>query len=117
MFEAIKVGIYEPEMEYPKQPKKPYLAKGHTSIQALEYAEELVVYEQEIEKYKKEMAKYRQKQNECHAQFRKDALEYAGIDAMHPKADRAFSMAWDRGHSSGLHEVVQNLEELAELLT
>ena len=117
MFEAIKAGLYEPDMELPSKPKKPFLSREHTSIQALEYAEELVVYEQEIYKYNEEIKKYRQEQREHLAQFKKDAIEYCAIDAMHPRVDRAYAIAWDRGKSAGLHEVVNELEELAELLT
>ena len=47
--------------------------------------------------------------------FKKDALEEVGL-AGHPKADKAFAMAWERGHSSSLFEVFYELEELANLL-
>jgi len=116
MLAAIKSGIYEPDMDYPKRPKKPLLEKNHTSASALEYAKNLTVYENEMIIHNAEVKKYNQKKNECMGNFRKDVLEYCGIDPMHPKADKAYAMAWDRGKSSGLHEVVSNLEELAELL-
>lgn len=48
--------------------------------------------------------------------FKIDALVTLGIFD-HPKADRAWKMAWDRGHSSGLEEIYQELKELCELLT
>jgi hypothetical protein len=41
-------------------------------------------------------------------------LGLAGIPAA--KQDKAWEMAWDRGHASGLEEVLNELEELAELL-
>lgn len=47
--------------------------------------------------------------------FAEDAIEYCGLKG-HPKADKAFAMAYDRGHSSGYYEVLQELESLAELL-
>jgi len=34
----------------------------------------------------------------------------------HPKAEKLFDLAWDYGHSSGLHEVKMYYEELKELL-
>lgn len=47
--------------------------------------------------------------------FSADAIDYCGLKG-HPKADKAFSMAYDRGHSSGYSEILQELERLAELL-
>ena len=47
--------------------------------------------------------------------FRKDALQEAGLTG-HPKAEKAFEMAWERGHSSGYHEVFNCLLPLADLL-
>lgn len=47
--------------------------------------------------------------------FSADAIAYCGLTG-HPKAGMAFSMAYARGHSSGYSEVLQELEELAELL-
>lgn len=46
--------------------------------------------------------------------FRNDALEYVGL-SNNPKADKIYSKAYDRGHSSGCHEVLNELQDLAEL--
>ena len=48
-------------------------------------------------------------------QFKTDALKEVGL-AGHPKAEAAWSMAWDRGHSHGMQEVFHELEELADHL-
>jgi hypothetical protein len=37
--------------------------------------------------------------------------------ADHPKADRLIQIAWDLGHSSGLHEVRMYAEQLVDLLS
>ena len=47
--------------------------------------------------------------------FSADAIEYCGLKG-HPKADKAFAMAYEKWHSSGYYEVLQELESLAELL-
>lgn len=47
--------------------------------------------------------------------FKADALDEVGLTG-HPKAEKAWELAWDRGKSPGLTEVLGNLEELAELL-
>ena len=48
-------------------------------------------------------------------EFRKAALEEVGLTG-HPKADKAYALAWLRGHSAGFCEVLSELDELAELL-
>lgn len=52
---------------------------------------------------------------ELYRMFKEEALEYVGLTG-HSKAEKAFSLAWSKGHSAGYHEVVQELEELANLL-
>lgn len=47
--------------------------------------------------------------------FMVDALEYCGI-LNHPKASKAFSMAWEEKHSEGCTSVLNYLEELSDLL-
>ena len=47
--------------------------------------------------------------------FEEDAIKYVGLEG-HPKADKAFSMAYDRGHSEGHSMVLEELKRLAELL-
>lgn len=49
-------------------------------------------------------------------EFRKDLLEELGVPADHPKADLLWTMAWDRGHSSGLYAVRNEAIELVELI-
>jgi hypothetical protein len=61
------------------------------------------------------MREYRDEKNRLLQLFKFAALTYCGIEK-HLKADKAFEMAWSRGHSSGYYEVLQELEELAELL-
>jgi hypothetical protein len=48
-------------------------------------------------------------------EFKQDALKAAGLLG-HPKADKAYSMAWADGHSSGYNDVFYYLERFADLL-
>jgi hypothetical protein len=61
------------------------------------------------------LKEYREAGHLTDAKFRDDALEACDLKG-HPKADKAYSMAWDRGHSSGYHDVLINLKELSDLL-
>jgi hypothetical protein len=47
--------------------------------------------------------------------FKKDAIKEVGLEN-HPAAEKAFQLAWERGHSCGYAEVFIYLEELADLL-
>ena len=47
--------------------------------------------------------------------FKADLIEEYGMTG-HPRANRAFDIAWERGHSSGYSEVAIYFGELAELL-
>lgn len=62
-----------------------------------------------------DMRKYRDDHNRLLDLFKFAALWDCDIHE-HPKADKAYNMAWSRGHSSGIWEVYQELTELAELL-
>lgn len=42
--------------------------------------------------------------------------EYFEVDPDHPKVSLLFNLAWERGHSSGLHDVAYYFGEMAELI-
>ena len=106
---------YKNEMECPKKPKKPFLQNFHTSEKAYEYAQELHTYEIELNEYQNRMKAYRQHSNDLHNLFKKDALDDVGLKD-HPKAEKAWEMAYEKGRSEGNYSVYQELCELADLL-
>lgn len=66
-------------------------------------------------KYKSDMEEYRGKSKQREAEFKTDLLEEYGVTD-HPKADKAFSIAWDIGHSNGFSEIEHYFTELLPLL-
>lgn len=58
---------------------------------------------------------WRKQEARLFAQFRVDALAETDL-TNHPKADRAFDMAWDERHSSGYMDVFHFLWDLADLM-
>jgi hypothetical protein len=58
---------------------------------------------------------YQEESARLSEEFRTDALEYVGLTG-HPKAGKAYGLAWSNGHSSGLADVLSHLFDLAELL-
>ena len=72
----------------------------------------------ELEFKKMNIASHREYDNK-HYELRnefKEWLEESFGTSGHPKKDRTFEMAWDKGHSSGYNEVYLEYEELSELL-
>jgi hypothetical protein len=57
----------------------------------------------------------RKEEGRLNEEFSKDALEEVGLKG-HPKADKAFSWAWEHGHGSGYHDVLCYLYDAAELI-
>lgn len=47
--------------------------------------------------------------------FKEDLLDDNGLTD-HPKADKAFDIAWDRAHGGSLHDVREYFEEITPLL-
>jgi hypothetical protein len=48
--------------------------------------------------------------------FKADALEYLRLTG-HPKADDLYEKAWSKSHSSGLYSVMNEMEDLAVLVS
>jgi hypothetical protein len=64
---------------------------------------------------KENREKWKEDERRLRDEFKKAALDETCL-AGHPKAQKAWEMAWDRGHASGYCEVLSELEELANLL-
>jgi hypothetical protein len=76
---------------------------------------ELRHYEDFLSTYKKHMDVYAKYKHSLFQQFKTDTLGYCGLTD-HPKADRAFEMAWDGCKDSGMVQIVEYLGELSELM-
>lgn len=100
-------------LAYPTRPVAPNREdfKSHQS-----YGQALDEYESTLLKeWRDSVTMYREESNAIEAEFKKELLLRLDL-SNHPKADKLYSMAWDRGHSSGFSEVVNVAESLAELL-
>lgn len=70
---------------------------------------------QTAEEYMDARKAYHAHTNELKMQFKQDMLDDFGVTD-HPKAQKLWELAWERGHSAGLYAVYQEAEELVELL-
>ncbi len=113
-----------PYPEPPSKPKHPIApGKDATSADYLNYAKQLEDYSKQLleyeqvslKKYREEMKSYRDETYRLRDQFKVDALEEVGLTG-HPKAEKAYSLAYEEGHSSGFSDIYCHLCNFAELL-
>jgi hypothetical protein len=80
----------------------------------------------DFEKYKKQrenpslsheapQREYRYQSRRLNMCFKEDALKEVGL-SNHPKSDKIYQMAWEKGHSEGLQAVYYALQELAKII-
>jgi hypothetical protein len=63
----------------------------------------------------KERAAWSAREQTIANHFYHDSLEATGLTG-HVRASQAFSLAWERGHSTGLQDIFYNLQDLANLI-
>lgn len=111
--------LYKNKNPYPIKPKKPegwnrkISEVNESEIAGLTIS--LREYNAAMEKYYEEEREYREETSRLYQKFKDDLFKENGVTG-NPKAQMAYDMAYDRGHSSGLEEVVYYFEELVELI-
>lgn len=119
MFADIEEGTYKNKLPYPKAPEKPALLlkkAGDLTLAEIDSLKQVTEeYGLALAAYATAREEYNQEEQRLQTKFREDALEYAGLKD-HPKANKAYWMAWERGHSGGLGDVLSELEDIADLL-
>ena len=118
IYTKIRNGVYEVMGPYPVKPDKPYaLQKMASALDDDEIAslrEVKAQYEADTVLYKAAVATRRDRQAELYSKFADDlACEY-GIDNK-DLANKVYSAAYDRGHSSGLSDVANAYSDLASI--
>jgi len=99
------------QVTFPETPVKPRKPVGSASTEWAEYAKELAVYEEQMIHYRQERDEAQRVLYGLEEELRLFLIELSGWQG-HPKADNAWSYAWDEGHSSGYYEVYNILLDL-----
>lgn len=119
LFDKIKNGDYKPTMAFPAGVKKPiFLDKKVSEIPVDRLAEINAVvkeYHNALAQRDEALTAYYAGMAAAHDRFTVDAIEWAGLTG-HPKAEKAFAMAYEDGHSGGMEEVANHLIRYADLL-
>jgi hypothetical protein len=102
------------EISYPERPPKPERAHFKNNET---YGKAMDDYElKELPRFRASLLEYRAKLGEIENEFKVEILRRIGI-SQHPRAEKLWSMAWERGHSSGFSEIVSIAYDLSELLS
>jgi hypothetical protein len=125
----IYTNINNGRYDYPKYPPTSLKADATTCDCGVWYSNQSIpnycsncgkpikdLFNKRLEEFKQMRAEYRKQCYEVDAQFKKDLLEHYGITD-HPRADRAFEIAWEYGHSDGYESVALVMDDLVELMT
>ncbi len=119
VYDDVLAGKYDNTLRYPARPKKPAVLNKTGSQMTPEEIKTLgqvaSEYALALEQHARESDAYNTERCQLEKQFKIDLLAEHGV-TNHPKADAAYSMAWDRGHSSGYSEIALEFGELVDLL-
>ena len=94
----------------PVRPRRPTPDHGPEGLRA--YADELEVYLKELKAWELDVADRKAQQQRLLEKFKEAALEDVGLSCHRSRAT-IYNYAWQRGHGSGLHEVLNELRDVA----
>lgn len=101
-------------LRMPSKPIKPTISRNPSAIEAKAWAEALEEYEREMKGYNDDLSFYRREKSALLIKFQ-DKLRF-DYNLSVPAFDVIWAEAWSRGHSSGLHDVYHEFDELYEFL-
>jgi hypothetical protein len=107
---------YMNHRKYPTRLSVPRLASNTpTEAEINKYLSEVKEFDKAKVEYEKNLAAYQEAKAERIRQFKVDLFVAYGVTG-HPKAEKAFELAWEFGHSGGLHEVELYFSTLVTLI-
>lgn len=106
--ENIKAGKYKNNVPYDCD-TAPINPDAMTITQAAKHKEK----QKELQRAQRRL--HQEEEARLNALFRADLEAEHGLTG-HPKANKLWDIAWDRGHSSGLSSVAWEYSDLAELV-
>ena len=80
-----------------------------------EYPDAVIQVVLDKEGYKAHQLQYTDEKHKLHEEFVNDLFENFNVTD-NPKRQKAFDLAWEKGHSNGLEEVYNEFYDLVELI-
>lgn len=107
---------YTNPCKYPTMLSIPRLARNTpTKAEINKYLSEVEEFDKAKVEYAKNLSAHQEAEAERLRQFKVDLFVAYGVTG-HPKAEKAFKLAWEFGHSAGLYEVELYFSTLATLI-
>lgn len=101
------------EVTYHKFPDKPHKTDKETHAQ---FGARMDAYEADLNKMREANKQAGRQRQEYFDRLENEIFQWFKLDRANPKVQKAWSIAYERGHSSGYHEVISYFEDLIELL-
>ena len=101
------------EVNYPKFPEKPRKTDKETHAQ---FGARMDAYEADFDKAREANKQAGHKRQEYFDRLENEIFDWFKLNRTNPKVQKAWSIAYERGHSNGYHEVISYFEDLIELL-
>ena len=120
----VRDGAYRNTLPYPQKKdfecskKKLHaleLSEREGIITKEEAAKKRIQFESAEAGYREAVNAYNAENVRLHELFKQHMYEYHDVEE-NPKREKAFSLAWEYGHSSGHSEVASHFEDLVELI-
>jgi hypothetical protein len=106
---------YEMQRPFPTAPKSPVLPKNPTPDDYRKHATLLEAHKMAFDGYREEVSAWKAEEARLLSDFKADALAEVGLTGQ-PKAEKAYGLAWENGHSGGLQDIYNHLLDYAELI-
>jgi hypothetical protein len=105
-------GYFEPDVKYPKSPKKPYLPRNHTVEDVKTYTKALETWENALDGYKAQLVKYNRDKASKEIKFKFACFYDMGWNIHSHPCHAAYSRAYEYGHSAGLYSVLDYCQDM-----
>lgn len=116
IYDKINDGKFKNPIPYPNTPVKPAVLLKRVNNLSDEQINTLVdvkkAYNDAMEAYEAARKAYADGAIDADKRFRQEALNEVGLSD-HEARDRAYSLAWEQGHSGGYADVFNHLQEIA----
>jgi hypothetical protein len=101
------------EIDFVKFPEKPHKTEKETHAQ---FGARMDAYESDFDKVRQSIKQAGRKRQEFFDKLENEIFQWFKLDRNNPKVQKAWSIAYERGHSNGYNEVISYFEDLIELL-
>jgi hypothetical protein len=119
IYDRIRAGEFKPTLAYPTRPKEPaILGKSVKQLSDSELASIPAVratYAADKAAFEAANIAYRREATACEEAFVAALHDYHGMTG-HPKADKVYSKAYERGHHAGFEEVASAYDDYVDLV-